>query len=279
MTSLSVTVTELEQVAAWPRIRAVVRADGTGALTINGTERPCAAASLEELRVGVIARCAELARLLNRPVRLVVDEAPNIWTLAVRGNGVVQVVDAAGTVEPADDLAPQEGRCRICRRLQPVSVSACVQCGTAEPHRVESSPGHEGPEGPEGPEGAVAPPLTPPAPPPGPPGRPPTRRLRLVFSSQPAVEAAAGVAIGRNPQPVGGRQPVRVASPKRMLSRTHALIDVDETGRIVVTDHHSGNGVEAQTEPPTLLTPGAPYVVAPGTTLLMGDVAVTINHA
>lgn len=273
MTSLSVTVTELEQVAAWPRIRAVVRADGTGALTINGTERPCAAASLEELRVGVIARCAELARLLNRPVRLVVDEAPNIWTLAVRGNGVVQVVDAAGTVEPADDLAPQEGRCRICRRLQPVSVSACVQCGTAEPHRVESSPGHEGPEG------AVAPPLTPPAPPPGPPGRPPTRRLRLVFSSQPAVEAAAGVAIGRNPQPVGGRQPVRVASPKRMLSRTHALIDVDDAGRILVTDYHSGNGTEAQTQPPVLLPPGQPHVLTEGMPLLLGDVTVIVKFA
>jgi len=64
-----------------------------------------------------------------------------------------------------------------------------------------------------------------------------------------------------------------------MLSRTHALIDLDEAGRIIVTDYHSGNGVETQTQPPARLDPGTPYVVHAGTTLLLGDVAVEVSLA
>lgn len=45
----------------------------------------------------------------------------------------------------------------------------------------------------------------------------------------------------------------------------------------MVTDHHSGNGIETQTDPPVRLDPGVPYVIEPGTTLLMGDVACTIE--
>lgn len=69
----------------------------------------------------------------------------------------------------------------------------------------------------------------------------------------------------------------RALSPARMLSRTHAHIDVDDTGLITVTDHHSGNGTETQTDPPVRLDPGLPYVIEPGTTLVMGDVLCTID--
>ena len=265
-----------ERVVTWPRITATVDADGTGTLIINGIAHRCASDSIESLRTGMVARCVTIAAALRRPVRLTVTEAGQSWPLAVRPEGIVQLVSDAGTIPPAAGLAVDEGRCRTCGRLQPVTAAACAQCGTRGPHRVEVDPldVHDVvPEASDVEELELTHARTPAS---------ATRTrpaVRITFSSQPAVVVTADVALGRNPEAVAGRQAVRVASPGRMLSRTHALVDVDETGRIIVTDHHSGNGIEAQTEPPTLLTPDAPYVVAPGTTLLMGDVAVTINHA
>mgnify|MGYP001739889580 CR=1 FL=1 len=51
----SQTLPDSERVADWPRITATLRADGTGSLTVNGTERPCTAANADELRTGLIA--------------------------------------------------------------------------------------------------------------------------------------------------------------------------------------------------------------------------------
>lgn len=262
-----------EQVAAWPRISAIVRSDGTGALIVNGTERPCTAPSVEELRTGMIARCAGLARRLRRPVRLNVHEGTSTWTLAVRARGVVQLVDDDGKVPPADGLLPHEGRCRSCRRLQPVTQPTCLQCGTDEPHRVEADPLDERNVVPDAANTIAIQSEAPPMP------VAPTRALRLTFSTQPHLVVTGGVALGRNPEPIGGRQPIKVASPERALSRTHALIDLDDEGRIIVVDNHSGNGTEAQTQPPAMLEPGIPYVLHEGTTLLLGDVSVVVSFA
>ncbi|NTW40841.1 MAG: FHA domain-containing protein [Cellulomonadaceae bacterium] len=255
-----------EHVAQWPRINAAIDPDGRGTLNINGTERPCVAASVDELRTGVIARCAQIAAQLHRPVRLTVTDGASTWAMAVRAEGIVQLLEDDSTIPPADGLAAHEGRCRICRRLQPVTQAHCVQCGIPEPHRVETVGFGTGDvEADEhSPAGAQA-------------ERP---RLQLTFSTQASVvEATEGVALGRNPDPVGGRRPIQVVSHELQLSRTHALIDIDDTGRILVTDHHSGNGIEAQTNPPMRLTPGRPHIVQPGTTLLMGDVAVLVDFA
>jgi hypothetical protein len=103
--------------------------------------------------------------------------------------------------------------------------------------------------------------------------------LRLTFNTTDPVEVTRNAAIGRRPDAVDGRQPIHVPSPERLLSRTHALVDVDHEGRIVVTDHHSGNGIDVQGDSPTTLTPGVPYVIQPGTSLVMGDVVCTIEIA
>jgi hypothetical protein len=267
-----------QRVADWPRVAATLNLDGSGTITVNGSERPCAAASVEELRTGVTARCVAIATSVRRPVRLTVTEPSGTWQLAVRPEGVVQLLDDAGTIPPADGLTVDEGRCRQCRRLQPVTETRCVQCGIVEPHRVELAPLAEPEREPidvdpqPEPSSAAADDLSLTRP------RPPEverATLRLHFTTQEAVDVAGNAAIGRNPSPVDGREPVSVASPGRMLSRTHALLDVDDAGRVVVTDHHSGNGVETLTEPPMWLTPGQPYVIQPGTTLRMGDVECT----
>lgn len=284
-------VTRPERVADWPRITAALHGAGQrivhggpiqlGSLTINGTERACEAPSVDELRTGMIARCVAIAVRLRRPVRLTVNDGTQTWKLAVRPEGVVQLVDDAGMIPSAQGLSIHEGRCRICRRLQAVTEPVCVQCHTPEPHRVEVDPIDVQAVVPDAAEAVVTEVVvedeleqtifvsrTPPAAP-----RP---TLRLSFNTQRSVDVDQNAAIGRNPSPIDGRQTVSVLSPERRVSRTHALVDVDDAGHIVVTDHHSGNGIETQTDPPVRLDPGVPYVIEPGTTLVMGDVVCTI---
>lgn len=290
-------VQQPERIADWPRITATLHGPGQrivhgfavqlGSLTINGTERACEAESVDALRTGMIARCVAIAIRLRRPVRLTVSDGPQTMNLAVRPEGIVQLVSDAGMIPPAQGLSVHEGRCRVCRRLQPVTEAVCVQCGTPEPHRVEVEPLDVHAVVPDAFE-AVAPeaPVTDtirtnddvertnfvrrPRP------RP---TLRLSFDAQRSVELDENAAIGRNPSPVDGRRPVPVQSPQLMVSRTHALIDVDDAGRIIVTDYNSGNGIETQTDPPMKLDPGTPYVIEPGTTLIMGDVDCTVTFA
>lgn len=59
--------------------------------------------------------------------------------------------------------------------------------------------------------------------------------------------------------------------------RISATLRADGTGSITVTDADSANGVELDMTPPVQLTPGVPCVIAPGTTLVLGDVRCTIK--
>lgn len=52
---------------------------------------------------------------------------------------------------------------------------------------------------------------------------------------------------------------------------------INGTGRILVTDHGSGNGTESQTNPPRLFEAHVPYVLAAGTTLRLGDVICRVD--
>lgn len=102
-------------------------------------------------------------------------------------------------------------------------------------------------------------------------------RHALAFNTQRSVDAGPHVVIGRSPEPVDGREALTVVTPGRMLSRTHATIDVDDAGRIVVTDLDSANGIELQSAPPYWLTPGEPTVIRDGATILLGDVYCTVS--
>jgi hypothetical protein len=298
--STATTNRQPDRVAEWPRLSAsidgvsgrILRGSQTyiGSITINGTQHPCEAPSSDELRTGMIARAVAIAIRLRRPVRLSVQDNGCTWVLGIRPEGFVQLVDDNGTITSPDGLAVQEARCRVCRRLQPVIEAVCIQCCTPEPFRVEMEPLDAAEPAPVAvlePEDFEDDPLaqlrdevdehtvyrsrsTPPATPPRP-------TLRLTFNTTDPVELNRNAAIGRRPEAVDGRQPVGVPSPERRLSRTHALVDVDEEGRIVVTDHHSGNGIEVEVDPPTIFSPDVPYVIEPGTTLIMGDVVCTID--
>lgn len=138
-------------VPTYPSISALVAEDPTGELgpagraavgelTINGTSHPIGAESLAWLRGGVIARCALIARQVQRPVRLSVTEREASYELAVHPDAFVQPLSAAGTVEDLDAGDPRPigaGRCWRCRRLQPLRNVYCEQCGTEHPHDIE----------------------------------------------------------------------------------------------------------------------------------------------
>ena len=133
-------LTGLHRVPEWPRLAATVASDGTGTLTINGVSRACAAESVAALRTGMIARAVAIGTQLRRPIRLDVTEEGRTHALAVRPEGYVQLIGADGTIPAPDGLSIDEGRCRVCRRLQPVTSATCVQCGVDEPLRVEVAP-------------------------------------------------------------------------------------------------------------------------------------------
>ncbi|GAA1142519.1 hypothetical protein GCM10009643_27360 [Microbacterium aurantiacum] len=101
--------------------------------------------------------------------------------------------------------------------------------------------------------------------------------LHLAFNTQRTVTAPSRVIIGRDPRDLGGRHPVAVVSPGRQLSRTHAAIEVNDAGQILVTALDTPNGVELLTAPPQWLTPDTPTVIPDGTKLLLGDVECVVT--
>ncbi|GEL98887.1 FHA domain-containing protein [Cellulomonas terrae] len=320
----------------WPRVRADLRADGTGTLSVNDVEHACAAPSAARLRAGVIARCAALATTVHRPVRLELTDSLGTQQLAVGPDGAVQRVRDDGTLDTAVAPPVDASPCRRCGVPQQVTTMTCDACGVLEPHRVELVPVavldadalvHPDEEvierlratlvdaaatAPPRPEPAVRPapavPLVPvatrstttgpaslgnlfhePADP-EPVAPPPTRTgrrtapavvrarsLHLTFSAQPSVTAPDGVSLGRDPAAADGRHPIRVASPGMQVSKTHAFVDVDDHGRVFVTDCRSTNGTRIMSQPPVRLTPGDRHEIAPGTTLELGDVRCTVT--
>jgi hypothetical protein len=87
-----------DTVPRWPRIDAIVREDGTGEVTIDGTFHPISAGSLEEARVEVLRRVTENAAQVGRPVRASATGPEGLWNLIVHPDGTV--------VPEEDDLAP-----------------------------------------------------------------------------------------------------------------------------------------------------------------------------
>lgn len=299
-----------------PLLRATLLADATGTLSINGVEHPCAAGSYAQLRAGVVARAVVVAATVRRPVRLELTDGSGTQLLSVAADGALRLLDVDAPVRSTLAPALEDSPCRRCQVPQQVTATTCVRCGALEPHRVELTPvavldadalihpddevlvrlrstlatslrapvvnpRTDRPAGesrvPSGPSG------TPSARPDGGTARSAPRALselplvRLEFSTQAPVTVTGRIALGRNPTPVDGRAPVSVASPSMRVSKTHAFVDVDPTGRITVTDCRSTNGTRVLGETPLLLTPGRAQEIAPGTTLELGDVRCTVR--
>lgn len=128
-------------IPAYPRIEAILRRDGTGELTLNGTSRQLTASTVEQLRAGIITRCAATAATLRRPVRVHVSDVEANYNLAIHPDCFVQELAPDGTVQDLDPTAPRyvgAAACRICGDEVPLNLTRCPNCGTSDPHDVST---------------------------------------------------------------------------------------------------------------------------------------------
>jgi hypothetical protein len=303
-------------VPAYPRIDAIIRENKTGELTVNGTSRPLVAVDLARLRAGVIARCAALARQINRPVRVHVADVAGTYSIAIHPDAFVQVLDETGNTP---DLAPDSARpisnspCRKCGTSIPVSAVACPSCQVDNPHDVEAAPA----------SARITAPITIPVPP----ARADPSEL-LARWSMPAVEnhdrpAATAIVepstggldddveqtvIARRPKPrpapvlrfsnsqvlsvatsaLVGRKPAltegetvdtlfTVEDPDRTVSKTHFRTEWNGH-TLTIVDRHSGNGivVERPGQSPRTLVPMAPFELQNADRVLIGNYDFTV---
>lgn len=305
-------------IPAYPSIDATIRADSTGELIINGTSRPVEAATLELLRAGIIARCAATARQVRRPVRVQVVDITGSYTLAIHPDAYVQVLDEQGNVPDAPEgsrRAIGQSPCRVCGNVIALGWESCPECGTREPHDVQSAPASArlnrendstrvtNRASSEELLARWVPPasaLLAPAAEPEPeiativeldddldrtrvvvrkPRRPaPTLR----FSGGEVVNVSGSVLIGRNPAANAGEVITNLVSIKddsRTVSKTHLRADWREGTPLWITDRQSANGVivERGDSEPTPLLPGTPFKVEDGDRILVGDQSCIVS--
>ncbi|SFJ61601.1 FHA domain-containing protein [Cellulomonas sp. KH9] len=262
-------------IAPWPRVTAVVHSGTTATLIVNDVERTCEAPSEERLRTGVLARATAVAGTVGRPVRLRLAAAGSTQLLAVRSDGAVHRLADDGTMDAARLSAPADAGCRRCGTQQPLTATTCPRCGTLEPHRVERSPFPVLDAADLTlPDAAVAAHVHARA---TSSGRGAAPSLVVRVEGGPARTVTGAVALGRNPAAAPGRTPVVVHSPGTLVSKTHAIIEVDAGGVVRVTDCRSTNGTTLLGDPPLPLSPDQPHVVPPGVAVRMGDVTVHVE--
>lgn len=260
-------------VPPWPRLTAVLHSDTRATLVLNDSEHACEARTAARLRIGVLARATAVATVVDRPVRLRVVAGGAAQLLAVSPDGSVHALSDDGHAAVDALPSPADATCRRCGTVQHLSAPTCGGCGTVEPHRVEVAPV---------PVLDVASLTAPDA------QHAEALHQRVVSTSgRPvahlSVEGGADVtfagsaALGRNPAPAPGRTPVVVSSPGMLVSKTHAVIELDERGGLRVTDAGSTNGTTIEADPPLVLTPGRAYPITPGTVLRLGDVVCRVD--
>lgn len=120
--------------AAWPRVAAVIKDDGSGEVNISGKTHPVQAEDLPGARAAVVELVAETADKLGRSVRATMTDPEGDWPL---------IIAADGTVE-ADDSAPARPRERDAEDNEaPSAEDPAIATDTPEvAATVVPSPGH-----------------------------------------------------------------------------------------------------------------------------------------
>lgn len=281
-------MTEAQKVGAWPRIQVEIRPEAqyvAAVLRINGAPQGCASPTIEGMRAGIIARCAALADTLSRPVAVDIDEAGQRYRIAVRPNGVVQPIDAGNAIADASRLTPVNGPCRQCQQLVVVTAQTCGACGVEQPLRVDLN--NTPPRPPVAPTQAHTVPGIAPIPEYRGAAAPlpevdehtvlalaPRPQLVIQLDNGETITTPAPAVLGRHPDAIDGHTPVQLPSPGREVSRTHALVDVDDAGRLIVTDHGSSNGTYVDGQ---ALSPHTPTIIASSARLQLGDTTVQLQ--
>ncbi|MCP2266672.1 ATPase [Promicromonospora thailandica] len=217
-----------DTVPRWPRIDAIVREDGSGEVTIDGTFHAISAGSLEEARVEVLRRVTENAARVGRPVRASATGPEGLWNLIVHPDGTV--------VPEEDELAPSSPVSSPTPQAPPAAAPGSV----FEPPAQQQQPQQQQPQqseprdepGPAGPgpgdldaEDTVRRlPTRPDAGTPGPAGPPGPGGAPGTFTPEPAVGTGPGIepgpaaadgprAAGQQPLPDFTPDPVPDAGP------------------------------------------------------------------
>jgi hypothetical protein len=299
-------------IPAYPRLDAILRADATGELTLNGTSRQLVAPTVEQLRAGIITRCASTASTVRRPVRLHVTDIEGTYSLAIHPDSLVQELAPNGTVadlNPAEPRYVGEAPCRVCEHAVPLNLTRCPNCGASDPLDVAAAPTSpaEATEttdpalvtteisrslldrwsdaAPEPAPVAVAPEPAPPAPVTSvfdPVDEQTVLRVRraparLLFTTGQMLTVQRSALVGRTPSPAPGEVVdtlFSVDDPTRSVSRTHFRIDwVD--GHLTITDRGSANGIVIEDRP--RLGDGEAVELHNGEHVAVGDQAFTVQ--
>ena len=88
-----------------PDIRAEVREDGTGEISIDGVVERVRMANLAEAGAAITTRIAELAGSVGQPVPVQVRDPDGVWSLLIHADGLVD--EAPGALDDQPD-APDE---------------------------------------------------------------------------------------------------------------------------------------------------------------------------
>lgn len=87
-----------------PDIRAEVREDGTGEISVDGVIERVRMANLAEAGAAITSRIAELAGTVGRPVPVQVRDPDGVWSLLIHADGLVD--EAPGALEDQPGATP-----------------------------------------------------------------------------------------------------------------------------------------------------------------------------
>lgn len=260
-------------VAVFPVVAAIVRADASAELTVNGISKPVLATTVDEARRTIISEVAVLASKMQRPVRLDTTDGLKSYQLAVHPNGHVTVLDNSGHTDVVED-----------------SYAALVS-------EVPASPPKEMPRARDLTADIVAPPaaqhvtLRPAV------SEPPVEIENTVLVSSGTIESAPvlelstrelvivsgnGV-LGRAPAVEVGEHVdhiLTIHDPDKTLSRTHLAFGLTPTGGVWVSDRGSANGTWFVNTNGTesRLSPGVSQPLLPGTRVEYGVHWLTLSE-
>ena len=247
----------------YPVIMVDVRADGSAHVNVAGRHVDYPAGDVTETRTAVIAYAADLARSMNRPVRMTTSGPDSTWKLAVHPNGTV--TDLA-----AENAKPTRRPRTV---LEQPSAAATDQSSTIDrtpapspaapaPVVKRSDVGEAAPLE-QRPSGTAVPIAT------------------LTFSTGVVARIGAATLLGRRPTAKGGENAdelLAVDDGSRTISKTHARLEWRD-GEPWITDRQSANGtiVDRPGQNPVNLTAGHPYQLIAGDVLRLGDKTFTVN--
>ena len=245
----------------YPVIMVDVRADGSAHVNVAGRHVDYPAGDVTETRAAVIAYAADLARSMNRPVRMTTSGPDGTWKLAVHPNGTVTDLAAEGakpkrrrrTVHEKPSAPAPTATTTI--ELTPTPAPAVEQPGFAEATPLAERP-------------AVALPTA-----------------TLTFSTGAVARIRGATLLGRRPAARAEEsmdestdELLAIDDDSRTISKTHARLEWQNDG-LWITDRQSANGtiVDRSGQNPVELTAGQSYRLSAGDIVRLGEVTFTMS--